>query len=347
MRTVASTDGAGREGPGPTARPRILVSIVTYNSQELIGPCLDSLLACDAGEVELYVSIVDNSPGDETWQVLATLAGEAAGAPNVHAFRSPTNGGWSRGNNVAVEQGLRVFGVEPDFVLLLNPDARIVDGSLTAAAAALAEHPRAGIVGGYFQEEDDDHRMPAFQPDWGLADILLQFAGWRVPRCRSLARRLESRSAALEVDDVIASGAAMVIRWSVFREIGGLDERYFLYWDDVDVTRTVRAAGYSVLFCPGLAIIHEGGASSDTLAADRAASEVRKQRHMFDALLNYVEKWYGSGLARFVGWYEPRVTWRARLVRGIVRPGGPISRDVARAMIRYERDPRELPSRSR
>jgi GT2 family glycosyltransferase len=311
----------------------VLASIVTYNSAELIAPCLEALLACDAGRVDLCVSVADNSPGDETWEALRGLA---AAAPNVRAFRSPSNVGWSQGNNLAVEQGARAFGGEFDFVLLLNPDARIEDGSLTAAAAALAEHPRAGIVGGWFREGDEG-RVPAFQPDWHLSDILLQFAGWRFPRTRALRRRLAASRGTVEVSDAIVSGAAMVIRWSVFREIGGLDGRYFLYWDDVDVTRTVRERGYSILFCPGLAIHHEGGASSDTLAADRVQSEVRKQRFMQESLHSYVEKWHGPRLARFVAWYEPRVTWRARLLKGVVRPGGPISSDVARSMIAQER----------
>lgn len=328
---MPSVHGGGAAG----GRPKVLASIVTYNSQALIGECVARLRACDAGEVELYVSIADNSPGDETWKVLGGLE-----APNVRAFRSPSNLGWSRGNNLAVARGVAEFGVEPDFVLLLNPDALIEDGSLAAAAAALAAHPRAAVAAGRFAEEGEE-AAPAFQPDWGLADILFQFAGVRVPRSRRLRRRLAGRSGgAVEVGGATASGAAMAIRWSVFREIGGLDERYFLYWDDVDLTRTVRQKGHTVLFCPGLVVRHQGGASSDTLAGDRAESEVRKQRYMLESLESYVEKWYGKRAARFVRWYEPRVTWRARLLKSAVRPGGPISAEVARSMIRHGTEPK-------
>lgn len=316
-----------------SARPKILVSIVTYNSQGLIGHCLERLRACDAARVELYVSVVDNSPGEETWRVLEGLADD-----NVRPYRSPSNLGWSRGNNLAVSRGIAEFGVEPDFVLLLNPDALIEDGSLTAAAAALAGHPRAALAAGCFAEEGSAS-APAFQPDWGLADILLQFAGARVPRSRLMYRRLAGRSSPVEVSGASASGAAMAIRWSVWREIGGLDERYFLYWDDVDVNRTVRHKGYTVVYCPGLVVRHQGGASTDTLGDDRAQSEFRKQRYMLDSMRKYVEKWYGRSAARLVGWYEPRVTWRARLLRSMLRPGGPIGADVARLMIRYGKEP--------
>lgn len=317
---------------GNGGRPKVLVSIVTYNSQNLIEQALNSLLACDTDWVETYVAIADNSPGDETWRVVQRLAAEL---PNVIAIRSSGNIGWSRGNNLAVEHGRQTFGVEPDFVLLLNPDACLVDGSLTAAAKALAENPRAGIVGGSFLY-DNGERVPAFQPDWGLADIFFQFAGWRIPRLQALKQRLTGHSTSVEAENTIASGAAMVIRWSVFQEIGGLDERYFMYWDDVDMTRMVRERGHSVLFAPGMEVLHEGGASSDTLADDTVESEIRKQRLMLASLRQYVEKWYGPRLAGLVTRYESRVTWRARLLRSVLRPGGPITRDVAQSMMGYK-----------
>lgn len=237
------------------------VVVVTYNSAETIGAAVEQLAAVDS----VRVIVVDNASSDGTPELLRTLP--------VETIALEENGGFAHGCNVGWRAG------DAPYVLFLNPDARIGADAVEALADELDRDERVGAVAPRIEEPD------------GSLDFSLR----RFPRLRSsLAQALFLHRlfpTAAWVDEVIrdpaeyerphpvewVSGACFAVRRSVLEELGGLDESFFHYSEDVDVCARIWRAGRQVRFVPAARAEHEGGASAPRarLLPILAASRIR------------------------------------------------------------------------
>jgi len=261
------------------------VVIVNWNVRELLRKALLSLQASlsHARDLDWEVWVVDNASSDGSEQMLQ------ADFPWVHTIPLQENIGFGAANNLALfAQGLlpaqsnpalyfrslplaqRLFGQKssssgpPDAVFFLNPDTEVVDGAPRRLLETLFANPHTGLVGPHLTYGNGRHQHSAFRFP-GLCQVAFEFFPLH-PRLYDT--RLNGRYAevlyrgrtAFPVDFVL--GAAMVVRSAVIREVGAFDEGYWLYAEEMDWARRIRAAGWEIRLDPQAHVVHHEGQSS-------------------------------------------------------------------------------------
>lgn len=277
------------------------ILIVTYNSAALIGALLENLLS-QIQNLSAEVIVVDNASRDLTVEIIRR------DFPWVKLIASQQNLGFAAGNNLAARQA------SGRTLLLLNPDAMVHTGALERGLKLMAEHPKAGLAGGELRGADGS-RQPSARMFPTLRDELFTLTGLaaRYPNNRWLARldrRWADPEAAAQVDWI--PGALVFIPAHLFEQLHGFDERFFMYYEEVDLCRRIQAAGYHVHYWPELKATHIGGASAKTVKQariSRSGSQLEGWR-MRSALLYYRKhhQWLGAiGLfALEWGWHKLR-----------------------------------------
>jgi GT2 family glycosyltransferase len=238
------------------------IIIVNFNSGDSLARCLGSI---DELEKDARVLVVDNASTDGSEK-----AAERGG--RVALQRNSENLGFGR----AVNQGLARS--EGEFVLLLNPDCELRSDALDRLVSALRGHPRSAIAGPKILDHDGAVQGSAR----GDPTLLTGLFGrstllTRVLSGSTLARRNvrfdlmtgdgvnNADESGEDVDWV--SGACMMVRRDMLNVVGGFDERYFLYWEDADLCRRLRARGWSIRYVTNAEVVHQVGRSSRTVHA--------------------------------------------------------------------------------
>ena len=240
---------------------RISVVVVSYNVRAPLRRCLAAL----AGAYQVVV--VDNASRDDS------VAMVRRDFPGVQLIAQAHNGGFSQ----AVNRGAAVS--DGDALLLLNPDAELAPGGLAALGAALQARPDAWALGA--RQLDADGNL---QLTWGRRPSLVGEL-WR----RTLQRRLDRGQhgvgrwldwrmrRAQRVPWV--AGSCLLVRRQAFARVGGFDERYFLYFEDIDFCLRLGRAGGAVYYDPSVSLLHHRGRSART---DRALAERAYRRSQLD-----------------------------------------------------------------
>jgi GT2 family glycosyltransferase len=159
----------------------------------------------------------------------------------IHANR---NGGYASGNNLGIRLALSLPGTE--YIFLLNNDTTIEGVCLSRLVARARSDPKIGIVGSILVEGDGRYRI----------------AGGKYNPLLTVNRLAIAAADSTRVDIDYVSGAALFVRAAVLRQIGLLDEAYFLYFEELDLARRAQAAGYTVTWCPDSIVHHKRGAST-------------------------------------------------------------------------------------
>jgi len=234
------------------SEPAIGVAIVSYNTAALLRRCLESVVPDTRGPV----LVVDNRSTDGS----AELVGREF--PSVRVRAEAENRGYGAAANLAVaELGTR-------YVLLLNADTELTPGTVEALAAYLDGHPTAAMAGPRIVTATGTYEPSAYRFPTPLP-LLLYESGVR--RTLGLGRRNEWRSR--RVDWIL--GAVLAIRREAFDAVGGFDEAYFLYQEEVDLCYRLRAAGWEIHYAPVATVLHVGGASTSQRAAETFGQYVR------------------------------------------------------------------------
>lgn len=270
----------------------VAVVIVSYRSAALTIECLRSVLAerSDDG-LSVRAVVVDNASGDHP--VIARAVEENGWGSRVTAVLAPRNGGFAYGNNLGVRHALQSG--PADYVYLLNPDTQVRSGAITTLVRFLESHPLIGIAGGSFENEDGSEwpmafRFPSlvseFSQALGFGPVIRLLERWAV------ARRM-SQAARQQVDWIC--GASMMIRIAVLEAIGGLDEGYFLYFEETDFCLRARRAGFPTWYVPESRVMHVGGQSTGVTERNTAAK--RLPAYWFDSRRRYFVKAFGTAHA--------------------------------------------------
>jgi len=254
-----------------TTADSITAILVTYNTRDLALTALGDLEPQLRAYPGSRIVVVDNASGD------GTAAAIAERFPDVTLDPSASNLGFGR----AVNHGAR--GAATRWLLLVNPDLRIDAGSLKALVETARERPGHGLYGGRFIDVD---RQTGEDSVAVLPSIvqLLGYATGAAPIARRLGRRSKPRKAAAaeqptEVDAL--PGTFLLIETDAWREVGGFDERYFMYSEDLDLSVRIAKTGRRPLFVPAALVHHAGGASSSS-----AGKEVLKLTSLVTFLRN-------------------------------------------------------------
>ncbi len=251
--------------------PSLAIVIVSYNTRDLLRDCLRSISPGGAA-CALDIWVVDNASRD------GSAAMVRAEFPRVHVIDSPRNGGYAYANNLALrELGVGSWGLgnspptpnsqlpTPDYVLLLNPDTIIPPGALDALVSFMEAHPAVGTCGPKLLLGDGSldvacrRSFPtpeiAFYRMTGLARLFP-----RSPRFGRYNMSHLDPDVQTEVDAVV--GACMLVRSAVVREVGLLDEAYFMYGEDLDWAYRIKQYGWKIMYVPSVTVHHYKRASS-------------------------------------------------------------------------------------
>lgn len=231
------------------ARPSWAAVIVNYNAGEHLAACVRSVLADDTAGIPEVV-VVDNGSTDRSLEALAPLQPAVA---IVHA-----------GGNVGLAAGanLGIAATRAPIVAVLNPDTELRRGSAAALVGRLVRDAELGVVGPRIDNPDGTIYPSARHEPGAIDSIGHALLGAICPHNRFTRRYRE-----LDADPAVArdvdwlSGAAMWFRRGALDAVGGWDERYFMFMEDVDVCRRLRAAGWRVGYEPGGSVMHVEGVS--------------------------------------------------------------------------------------
>ncbi len=262
--------------------PQLSIIIVSWNVRDLLRKCLASLVP---GAAAAEIIVIDSASND------GTAAMVSAEFPQISLIASRDNLGYSRGNNLGLRQA------RGRYLLLLNPDTEMAGDALGTMCAYLDEHPSVGVVAPQLLNPDGSvqpsrRRFPRlattfFESTWLQA--------WSPPGVLEhyYAHDLAA-DRAVEIDWAV--GAALMVRRAVVEQVGGLDESFFMYSEELDWCRRIRSAGWQVVYLPSARIVHHEGRSS---AQVPAATHIR-----FNASkVRYVQKYHGRLAAALLRWY--------------------------------------------
>ncbi|NOT43925.1 MAG: glycosyltransferase family 2 protein [Acidobacteria bacterium] len=251
-----------------TAPPRLSIVIVTFNSVPDIDRCLASLAAAPPATSHQIV-VVDNASPD------GTAAHVRQRWPRVTVLDAGGNTGFSHANNV----GIRA--TRGELILLLNPDTVVPAGALDALIATLERHPGAAVAGPRLVDglgRAELSHGPMISPFAELGQKLLVRAH---ARGSGLAARVVERRTRRPATVDWVSGACLLVRREAAERVGLLDERFFMYTEDVDFCARLRAAGYQVRFDPSSEVVHLRGRSAASAPSATAAAYRRSHLQFY------------------------------------------------------------------
>lgn len=291
--------------------PAVSILIVAYNSADLIEGCVGSIApACLNQHYE--VLLVDNGDG-------STEALVAAKFPDVQIVPSKGNVGFAGGNNWLAQHA------RAERLLLLNPDMVLEPGAIDALIAGAQRHPEAAAWGGVTVNANGD-------PDSGNAiamPSLIEFASVALGRSLIAQREIPGLDKDARVE-VLTGGFVMLAR-EAWENVGGLDERFFLYSEEVDLFYRLSKAGYShwrIADARGFHEVAHGVSFSPTRLMYRAAGTMEFVRRHWSApaaalafALNWIAALERYGAGRLLGWWKPRLKKMADGYRNVaLRP---------------------------
>lgn len=299
------------------------ILIVSYNTRQLTLACLESCFAT-VHKASFEVIVVDNMSADGS--------AEAIGArfPQVRLIRAERNLGFAAANNRAAA------GARGRYLLLLNSDAALLEGSMEALLGFADRHAHAGIYGGRTFFADGTLNPASCWRRPTLWSLFCQGTGLNSLFRRSPLFDPESygrweRDTAREVD--IVSGCFLLIQRELWEELGGFDERFFMYAEDADLCLRAGTRGRTCMICPEARVIHHGG-RSEAVREDKLIRLLAARTQLIDKHWPPASAWVGAQLIRL--WAATRMTALgiARLLRAV----GPDSYATWRAVWRRRKE---------
>jgi N-acetylglucosaminyl-diphospho-decaprenol L-rhamnosyltransferase len=243
--------------------PRLSIIIVTYNSASDIDNCLESLVERPPA-IDHEIVVVDNASTDGTLPAIRARWG------GVRVIDAAANLGFARANNLGIQQ---TFG---PLILLLNPDTSVPGGAIDTLVTVLEARPDVAIAGPRLVDGDGRAELSFGRMMSPLAELRQKFLVRGSGRAGPVAAYVESMTRKEQEVDWV-SGACMLVRRTDAEVAGLMDERYFMYAEDVDFCAAVRARGRKVLFTPSAEVVHLRGRSRATATAPTQRAYRRSQ----------------------------------------------------------------------
>ena len=243
--------------PKDDGYPLISIVIVTYNSDEVIAPCLHSIKH-DTHGLQVQTIVVDNDSQDTTPEMITQQF------PWVQLISGHRNLGFAAANNLGFRSS------RGSYLFMLNPDTTVFPGALKALTDFAKQHTSAGMIAPRLVNPDGSLQHSTFcfpdlrQAFFGFFDKLVPINSHKNGRYSS-----EAYAHPRKVDHII--GAAIFLRRDVWRQTGGMDENYDLYFEETDWCFRAKSLGWQLMYTPDATIMHLGG---HTTRKDPEASSV-------------------------------------------------------------------------
>jgi GT2 family glycosyltransferase len=289
--------------------PRLHVIVLNYRTADLTVGCLQSLVDEVKTVPGTHVTVVDNASSDGSVEKISAAI-QQAGWDWVTFMPLEVNGGYAFGNNVGIRAALD-SATPPPYILLLNPDTLVRPGALKALVDFMDAHPQVGIAGSRLEDLDGTPQHSAFRfPSiWSEFDQGL--------RLGIVSRLLSKWWIAPPISEVACetewvAGASMIVRREVFETVGLMDEKYFLYFEEMDFCLAVHRAGWPCWYVPDSRVVHFVGQSSGI--TDTKRQPKRRPTYWFDSRRRYFVKNYGwlYAVLSEVSWASGFALWQVR-----------------------------------
>ncbi len=243
----------------------LAIVIVNYNARRHLENCLESLTSSPPATPHQIV-VVDNASGDGSVEAVR------ARWPAVSVIEMPANAGFSAGNNA----GIRA--TTGSLILLLNNDTIVPAGAIDSLVGRLLAHPDAAVAGPRLVDEAGRTELSCGAMITPFNELRQKAIGWLHQRGVGPVSRRVERAASRERYVDWVSGACLLVRRADAAQAGFLDERYFLYTEDVDFCAAIRRLGRRVLFTPAAHVLHLRGRSRST--APTAVNAAYRRSHL-------------------------------------------------------------------
>ncbi|NJN46638.1 MAG: glycosyltransferase family 2 protein [Candidatus Competibacteraceae bacterium] len=304
--------------------PDVSVVIVSFNTRDLLQECLATLQA-HAGAVRYETLVIDNASKDGSADAIAQAF------PTVKLIRSAVNLGFGNANNLGFAQA------RGRYVVLLNSDAFLYPDALPKAVEYMDRDSRIGLGGARLVSQDGSWQpsarlFPSLLNEFlNLSGLAARFPNNRV--CGRFDRTWADPNMSALVDWV--PGAFSIVRREVLESVGYFDPRYFLYYEEVDLCRRIKAAGYTLWYWPDVVVEHRGGESSKTvshLTLSGAGTQLSLWRMRSEWL--YYRQWHGG----FGAWGAMALEKYWHLLRAAKnRRSNPVKTEESQALVRLLR----------
>jgi len=237
----------------------VAIIIVNYNSANDTKNCLSSLTNASFSGINHKIIIVDNG----SKKPFSLIKNEINS--HIELIRSEANLGFTGGNNLGISHAIKNY--HPDYLLLLNNDTVVEPNFLTALIKAMEKNPQAGLASSkiYFQKNREFHKKSYQRIQRGK---ILWYGGGSIDWANLAAfhRGVDEIDRGQfdhqQISD-FATGCSLLIKREIIEKVGILDKRYFLYFEDVDLSVRASKMGYQILFVPDSIVWHKNAGSSE------------------------------------------------------------------------------------
>jgi GT2 family glycosyltransferase len=261
---------------------KLSIVILCWNDQKVIGDCLRSIFDGTHG-VSFEAMVSDNGSTDGSVEFIRK------GFPHVRVLENGANLRFAKGNNVGIQAS------DGEYVLILNPDTILHEGTLDGMVAYADSHPEAGAFGCKVLNTDGTYQvcqrpLCTLRSDWCAALYL----GW-LSQISEWFHTGEYTRWKGDTERTVGwlAGCFILIRKELIKRLNGFDEQFFYYYEDTDLCRRVWEAGYSILYTPDFAITHlQGQSTTHRFAPATFALDAEITRY------RYYYKYYGPEGAR-------------------------------------------------
>lgn len=270
---------------------KLSVIIVSFNTKELLKRCLESIAKArrrEGEKEEVEIIVVDNASGDGSAEEIKKIQIKYQKYKlNIKYILNNENLGFAKANNQALLQA------QGEYCLLLNSDTQVRSGSLEKLIEFAREHPDTGLIGVRLLNLDD-----SIQPSiYHLPTVWRAFREFWLGQKGAYEKYAVTGTSPVEVEAV--TFAAALIPKTTIEKIGLLDERYFMYFEDLDYCRRVKRAGLTVYYLPTAEVVHCHGASGQGLLT--TYQHLTESSKIYNGQLKY---W----LLTFIIWFGQK--WR-------------------------------------
>ena len=269
---------------------RLAIVIVSYNARDDLARTLDSLTAA-LPSVPHEIVVVDNASTDGAPDLVRTRF------PRIRTVAAGGNVGFAKANNIGIRS------TASDLVLLLNPDTIVPAGAIDRLIACLDRSPDAAVVGPRIVDGNGRAELSIGGPVNPWREAVRKWLQWLDARDNLVARRWIDRQVSREREVAWVTAACLLVRRADAEAVGLLDERYFLYLEDVDLCAAIRGRGRRVLFTPDAEIVHLRGRSG---AGDRGRARAAWHESHVAFYRKHLPFW-APVLERYQRWTTTRV----------------------------------------
>jgi len=295
--TSAMTKADASPSHDKRAKCAVGIVVINFRTPALVKDCL-AALGDQLEENDARVAIVDNFSNDGSADDIADwLTRGALWKSRIFLIRSPSNEGFSGGNNI----GINAF--DADYILLLNSDTLMRPGALAALVDAAKREEKAGLVAPRLEDLDGTPQISAFRFHSPLSEFL--FASETAPLDKIFGFAVVPIPVSdAPIDCDWASFACVLIKRAAIDDVGPMDEGYFMYFEDADYCRALKRHGWRVFYDPSARVVHLRGGSSPVKSSMKAKK--RPPAYYYAARTRYFRKAYGP-----LGLYAANLMWLA------------------------------------